>query len=334
MNRRFVVITSINPPTQAIREFASWPGWTTIVVGDRKSPPDWSSKNVVYLSLQDQDELAPSFARYIPENTYIRKMIGYIYAFKMGAEAIFESDDDNIPYAGSYLQLNSDLAQRGFITPSMSSATGWLNTYEAFGAKKCWPRGFPLHLLASSTTKEVTSSTTALPWGILQYLADLDPDVDAIYRMTNNDPVYFAREKKLSLARRCFSPFNSQATLWVPETYPLMFLPLGVKDRVTDILRGYAALACLWANDTTLAYASPLVFQVRNKHDLLKDFEQEIDLYRYGDDWCKKLVEVPGDGMANSYGAALEMLVTLKVISDTNLQAYSEFKNLLPKSNQ
>jgi len=41
MNNKFIIITSINPPTEAVKAFASWNGWTTLVVGDRKSPKKW-----------------------------------------------------------------------------------------------------------------------------------------------------------------------------------------------------------------------------------------------------------------------------------------------------
>ena len=109
MNNRFIIITSINPPTDAIRSFASWLGWTTVVVGDRKSPRDWHHENVVYLSVEDQINLAPDFAKFLPENTYTRKMMGYLFAFRHGAEAIFESDDDNIPYPNAVDVVNRDL---------------------------------------------------------------------------------------------------------------------------------------------------------------------------------------------------------------------------------
>lgn len=330
MNKRFVIITSINRPSEAVHQFAAWPGWTTIVVGDRKSPPDWACDGVVYLSLPDQLDLAPAFARHIPENTYVRKMIGYLYAFHHGAEAIFESDDDNIPYADSSQVIDADLARRGIMEPTLASECGWINIYSAFGARNCWPRGFPLHQLAAAreSSKQIDD---ALPWGVLQYLADEDPDVDAIYRMTGSEaPVYFARARQLSLARHSYSPFNSQATLWVPETFPLMFLPLGVKDRVTDILRGYMALACLWANGMTLGCASPVVYQERNAHNLLNDFEQEVDLYCRGDAWCQLLKEVPGGGVADSFAAALRMLVRANVLPSTNIEAYLEFQRHLP----
>lgn len=324
MHKNFVVITTIHPPTGAVRKFASWPGWTTIVVGDRKSPASWSEPNVVYLSLEEQKRFAPAFCEFIPENTYVRKMVGYLYAFSQGAQAIFESDDDNIPYPYATSILAQKLESRGVITPCLSSNSGWVNIYDALGARDCWPRGFPLHKIAASAAS-TRDDNSALPWGVLQFLADEDPDVDAVYRMTRGTPVQFAQGKQLSLAHGSYSPFNSQATLWVPETFPLMFLPLGVSDRVTDILRGYIALASLWANGMTLACCSPVVYQERNAHNLLNDFSQEIDLYLHGDEWCRKLVEVEGGGMKASFAAALELLVAEGALPAANLKAYAAF---------
>ncbi len=331
MNRKFVIITSIYPPTDAVRAFAAWPGWTTVVVGDRKSPPDWLADGVVYLSLRDQLAFAPEFCRHLPENTYTRKMVGYCWAFRHGAEAIFESDDDNIPYPQAAATVDRDLARRGVLAPTLASKNGWVNVYAEFGARDVWPRGFPLQKLHDGAEPVHEDAGAGLPWGVLQYLADGDPDVDAIYRMTNGAEVHFARERQLSLAPGAFTPFNSQATLWAPESFPLMFLPLGVPDRVTDILRGYVALACLWRHGLTLGCASPVVHQVRNAHNLLNDFSQEIDLYRFADQWCRQLREAgPGDDLAASGRGALQLLHGLDALPARNLDAYDDFVAQLP----
>lgn len=323
MNNRFVIITSIYPPTDAVRAFAAWPGWTTVVVGDRKSPPDWTCDGVVYLGLDAQRALAPAFCRHLPENTYTRKMAGYAYAFAHGATAIFESDDDNIPYPGAAQVVNAHLAQRGALAPALASDSGWVNVYAHFGAAGVWPRGYPMHKLRDAA---VHDGGPALPWGVLQYLADGDPDVDAVYRMTSGAEVHFARGRALSLAAASYTPFNSQATLWLPESFPLMFLPLGIADRVTDILRGYLALASLWQHGRTLACASPVVYQVRNPHDLQKDFEQEIPLYRHGDRWSRLLHRsATGASAAASFRSALQALIDDQALPAFNLDAYDDF---------
>jgi hypothetical protein len=324
-HKKFIVITSINPPTEAINEFGKWNGWTTIVVGDKKSPENCNWGNIIYLSLEDQNNLFPEFCRFLPENTYIRKMIGYLYAFKNGAEAIFESDDDNIPYPNGCEQVELDLElsrNRGAV---ISSEIGWANIYKEFGAVDCWPRGYPLQYIQDSNLKVQYVNSFGLPWAVMQYLADEDPDVDAIYRMTHSSPVYFARNRLFRLHENTFCPFNSQATLWLPEAFPLMFLPIGKTDRVTDILRGYMSLACLWRLGYTLAYSSPTVYQKRNFHNLFRDFEQEIELYAKGDDWSRKLVGINGNGSDNFFASAINSLIEYGTLPEINRAAFDVF---------
>ncbi len=324
-NKKFIVITSINPPTDAVREFAKWGGWTTIVVGDRKSPKEWSCGEVVYLSMEDQISQFPEFAQFLPENTYLRKMIGYLYAFRNGAQAIFESDDDNIPYPGALDQVEADIIGQREVGDTVASSKGWANIYSEFGATTCWPRGFPLQHILNSVEHVTRGESKGMPWGVMQYLADEDPDVDAIYRMTHTEPVFFSRNRVFRLEEKTYCPFNSQATLWLPETFPLMFLPIGKTDRVTDILRGYMSLACLWKSGYTLAYSSPIVFQKRNFHNLFRDFEQELDLYKCGDSWSRKLLLVEGNSCDTTFASAIDLLIEEGALPEINKTAFALF---------
>lgn len=320
---KYIVITSINRPTKAVCEFAKWPGWTTIVVGDRKSPPDWTCEGVVFLSIEDQRKEFPFMADMLAENTYVRKMFGYLYAIRRGAKVIFETDDDNIPYPHAQDILEQDLLS-DLKAPSIRSEGGWVNVYPEFGAHNCWPRGYPLNALLDPSTRVLTGRDS-LRWGVMQYLADGDPDVDAIFRMTRGEQVYFKRNHTLCLDKRVYSPFNSQATLWLEDYFPLLFLPISICDRVTDILRGYMTLSCLWRNDRTLGFSSPLVYQERNDHNLLADFEQEIDLYRFSDKWSKILLGVEGNTPERAFRSALKLLVQEGVLPELNCAAYETF---------
>ena len=329
--KNYIVITSINEPSEAIFRFRDWTGWHLIVVGDRKSPAGWACEGVTYLGIDEQYARFGEIARAIPENTYKRKILGYLYAIQNGAAAILESDDDNIPYPDAQACVERDLASSRDAGPLATNSAGWINVYAEFGAPQCWPRGFPLNYLQRTTAAEHVSPKAGPKWGVLQYLADEDPDVDAIFRMTRTERTCFARDRRLRLARGTYSPFNSQATLWLPENYPLLFLPLGVTDRVTDILRGYIALASLWECGQTLAYASPIVFQHRNEHNLLRDFELEIDIYRFADAWSRQLVEAVRDRRtpASAFGAALDAFIALKILSPINKDVYALFQNQL-----
>ena len=38
---KWIVITSINPPTEDVKKLAKISGWKVVMVGDTKSPKDW-----------------------------------------------------------------------------------------------------------------------------------------------------------------------------------------------------------------------------------------------------------------------------------------------------
>ena len=94
---KFLVLTTINSPSKAIKEYTGKKDWNIVVVGDKKTPKSWKYKGVHYLSIVDQNKLFPKLSKLIPLNSYSRKNIGYLYAIKNGAEIIADGDDDNIP---------------------------------------------------------------------------------------------------------------------------------------------------------------------------------------------------------------------------------------------
>jgi hypothetical protein len=61
-----------------------------------------------------------------------------------------------------------------------------------------------------------------------------------------------------------------------------MYLPAFVSFRFTDILRSFVAQPILWAAGLRLCFTSPTVFQKRNPHNYIKDFESEVPMYLHG----------------------------------------------------
>lgn len=320
----YLVITTINKPSEAITEFAQWAGWQVVVVGDRKTPTNWAYDGITYLGIDEQHAMFGQLAHAIPENSYTRKMLGYVYAIRCGATAIFESDDDNIPYKDADRDLEDILADDHQNGERLASSNGWLNIYDHFGATSCWPRGFPLEYIHSDAAQRSVGTNTE-PWAIMQFLVDDDPDVDAIYRLVDGRSVRFARERRFILDEGTYCPFNSQATLWLEQAFPLMFLPLGVPDRVTDILRGYIASACLWRAGYRAAYSSPILYQRRNSHNLLRDFQEEMLLYINADSWSRFLMSVSGCTLAECYRSGLQLLSERRAITPANLEIYDAF---------
>jgi hypothetical protein len=272
-----LVITTINPPTLALFKYKDILldlGWRIIVVGDRKTPPDFDLPGVDFLNIEKQQEICKEFADLVPFNHYARKNIGYLYAIREGAEAIAESDDDNIPYPDRYPNFLPTQAQ----VPVLQDE-GCVNVYSYFTDQRIWPRGLPLDCMNKAVNSEKISESEVTCY-IQQGLADLDPDVDAIYRLTTtNSDTVFEPEKSLALAPGCYCPINTQNTIFYREAFPLLLLPVAVNSRVTDIWKGYIAQRLLWDMGSQLVFLSPSVYQIRNAHNLLQDFQGEIDLY-------------------------------------------------------
>ena len=325
MISKFIVITTINHPSEAICKFREWSDWHVVVVGDRKTPSGWACEGVTFLGIDEQYKQFGVLAKIIPENTYTRKMLGYVYAIQNGATSIFESDDDNIPYPDAQKQVESFLAQPPRLEGERyRSESGWLNIYALFGASKCWPRGYPIEKINQLRENQQKGNDNK-SCGLVQFLADEDPDVDAIYRMIDGGSAYFARDRQFILDAGTYCPVNSQATLWTSEFFPLLFLPLGVFDRVTDILRGYILTAALWKMGYSVAYASPVVYQKRNIHNLHKDFMQEVPLYENAAFWCNQFETITENNPIGFYQEAIRLLDEQKIFSKDNRAVYDLF---------
>src|SRR5665213_2756241 len=98
MPKKFIIITSIFPPTEAVQKFAKLADWQLIVVGDKKTPSEWEQAGVTFISAEDQENLQYQIIKKLPWNHYGRKMIGYLHAAEQQASLIADTDDDNIPY--------------------------------------------------------------------------------------------------------------------------------------------------------------------------------------------------------------------------------------------
>jgi hypothetical protein len=244
-----------------------------IVVGDKKSPSKFSLKGADYFSLEKQRSLNFNLSKILPINHYSRKNLGYLIAMNKNPETIIETDDDNIPLK-DFFSKKKIIKQKTYI----SKNAGWVNVYKFFTKKHIWPRGFALEELNHPLTKNLKLSKITSP--IQQGLADKNPDVDAIYRLTSSLPIKFNSSRNISLGAGSICPFNSQNTTWLREAYPLMYLPSFCSFRMTDIWRSFIAQRIAWSCGWSILFHSSTVIQERNKHNLMKDFEDEISGYK------------------------------------------------------
>jgi hypothetical protein len=295
------VITSIFPPTKLIKSLVQIDGWCTVVVADKKSPQEpkyvqllelnTPPRCFVYLSLEKQSNLDYAILEHIPYNSFGRKNIGFIFAIHHGAEVVYDTDDDNEITDEDMLQFWASL---NFMHPrprNNPKTLHWLRTgsnpYLAHGGVVgIWPRGLPLDQVKNKSESQFFMANRPPNQNqvcIIQSLADKEPDVDAIYRLTNpNYPAFFSPSTRYSISTvkgGQFAPFNAQATLFFEEAFSTMLLPVSVHGRVSDIWRGYIAQTLIKPR-CKLAFTAPWVTQVRNSHNYLADFDAEIPLYR------------------------------------------------------
>lgn len=272
-----VVMTTIYPPSRAVRAFADKIRLPFIVVGDKKTPVDWSYPGAAYIDINSQKSRFPSLSELIPVNHYSRKNIGYLVAAKEDIEAIYETDDDNIPEDDWFLPISEGNFNM------IDDSRGFVNIYSYFTSNHIWPRGFPLQeiLKEKSIVKKSDAAPQAVNVGVWQGLADGDPDVDAIYRLILNKSCFFDKRPPVVLGRGVYCPYNSQNTLTFRRFFPLLYLPSHVNFRYTDILRGLIGQVLLQFNGSALGFYEATVFQDRNVHDFYRDFVDEMPCYHH-----------------------------------------------------
>ncbi len=151
--------------------------------------------------------------------------------------------------------------------------------YAYFAHERIWPRGLPLDEVHTAPPSIEGALSAAVYCPIQQGLADENPDVDAIYRLVLPLPVSFRKEPAVALGRGAWCPFNSQNTTTFPDAYPLLYLPYYCSFRMTDIWRSFVAQRIAHANGWAILFHQATVYQERNEHSLLRDFEDEVPGY-------------------------------------------------------
>lgn len=284
-----VVITSISSPNlvmKAIAEGANVNGNKFYVIGDEKSPDNFIIDHCEYYSIKSQNELEFKTSALALKSHYSRKNIGYLIAMRDRHEIIVETDDDNVPIFNFW----GERKRKSNARPVMSK--GWINLYKYYSNELIWPRGYPIEKIMEESNDQY-GEMMEIDCPIQQGLADGDPDVDAIYRMTAKLPIDFLRKEPISIGNGVMCPFNSQNTTWFKPAFALMYLPTYCSFRMTDIWRSFVAQRIAWACEWNVLFHNSTVRQDRNEHDLLRDFEEEIPGYLNNQKIMKILIELP-----------------------------------------
>jgi hypothetical protein len=177
---------------------------------------------------------------FLPFFIIIRKNLGYLYAIQHGATVIYESncnhhfslptfhylitislchsvthlaDDDNILIHDSVI---FEQERNAMAEISAAPNTPVVNPYAYFGAPKVWPRGYPLEHLETRQNFSIIPSHAGVFSPVQQGLADLDPDLDALYRLIFTDEIghirFDAQKPAVAVKPPAMTPFNTQNT--------------------------------------------------------------------------------------------------------------------------
>ena len=305
------VLTTIFEPSEAVRRMLYLTDWCLVIVGDKDKPMSYKlstsfKTRMYFLNKTDQLLMDSRFVEELPWNSFGRKNIGYVYAMAHGARIIWDFDDDNTlkfwlngAAPDPDLWIGTFVPQQNVNTLRVTEVTAvdseiFFNPYPFLGApsSKAWPRGFPLNRILKIHRNRWAFENKDMPFdeiGTLQSLADFQPDVDAIYRLTEGTPFYFNSSdisvmtddsKVLLLSNKLYTPTNAQATIYFYKAFFTMYLPVTVSGRVSDIWRSYIGQTILSLyNIKTGFLRRPIVDQERNPHDYEADFSAERQLY-------------------------------------------------------
>ena len=263
--KKFIVCTSINKPTLAVKKFDLMKDWNLVIVGDKKTPKNYKLKNGVYLSPKKQEKIDKKLSDLIGWNCIQRRNFGILYAWKNGADIVAVVDDDNIPYKnwGKNLLINNKTKVNFYKTNALA-----FDPISVTNHKNLWHRGFPIQIL--DRRNNVKKQQKIIKPDIQADFWNGDPDIDAICRMEHH-PICKFKDKYFPLASNKVSPFNSQNTFISKKVLPHYFLFPHI-GRMDDIWASFYVLS----KGFKVVYNKASVFQKRNKHDLTKDMLKEF----------------------------------------------------------
>lgn len=278
--KKIIVTTTINSPTEATKKFAEISqrdGWVFIIVGDTKTPHneyfelEKKYSNLKYLSPEEQEKNYKEISDVIGWKTIQRRNVGFIAAYKMGADIIATVDDDNIPYEnwGQNLYVGK--------TIDVDLYDPELEVFDPLSITKdnhIWHRGYPIEYLQKRHRVEYKGKIKRKVL-VQADLWDGDPDIDAMARLTYKPIVKYSDITEPYCSNK-IAPFNSQNTFLSREVIPF-YSVLPFTGRMDDIWGSYI-LQHYFPN--SVIYNKASVYQDRNVQDLITNLEKEIIGYR------------------------------------------------------
>lgn len=217
---KWAVCTTIFEPSEALRGVAALKDWRLVVVGDEGGATfGMNASNTVFLDVKAQRQLAGQYAgllNLLPWKHFGRKNVGYLWAVMHGADAVWDFDDDNVLKLGYEPAML--LSNVNHVSVSGSNCEAF-NPYPHMGdpsaatagVPPAWPRGFPLQLIRQPCNTSLHPGDASRV-AVVQSLADTDPDVDGIFRLTRGVPFKFwdDQHRTLVIPHGTLTPWNAQ----------------------------------------------------------------------------------------------------------------------------
>ncbi len=278
---KYIVTTTINKPTLALKKYSKMKDWKLIVVLDKKTPK-FSLNNAIILTCKDQEKISKKLSNLIGWNCIQRRNFGFLKALEFGAEIVATIDDDNIPLSNWGGDLSLLLKKKSI---KKYFCKDYFDPIFVTNHANLWHRGFPIQLINKRKILKVEKRKE-----IFDIKADFwngDPDIDSICRMQFAPECNF-NQRYFPFYSNKISPFNSQNTFLKAKILKDYFLFPNI-GRMDDIWGSYY----LQSLGYKVCYDGPSVYQKRNPHNLTHDFNNEIIGYQNSLDLLYEIQKSP-----------------------------------------
>lgn len=287
---KYIVTTTIQPPTEATIKFSNMKGWTLIVVGDTKTPHEEYTKiNCIYLHPDEQEKKYPELSAAIGWRSIQRRNLGFVEAYHLGADIVATVDDDNIPYEG--WGTNLLVGREVDVDYYDASSVGVFDALSVTNHPDIWHRGFPIQRL-SKKNDVVYLGKKKIRVDVQADLWDGDPDIDAMCRLTKKPIVKF--NVTTPYAANTIAPFNSQNTFLTRDALK-HYMVLPHVGRMDDIWGAYILQKKM---NCGVVFCPASVYQERNVQDLVTNLEKEVIGYRNTDSFIRGEYTLPTEVQA------------------------------------
>ena len=160
---KWIVMTAFNSPSESIINLEkNINNWKIVVIGNNKTiNSDWNifinSNKLIYLSIEAQNKLEYKILKYLNENSYSRKNIGYLFAIQHGAKEIYELDENltirNFDSLNINISINNNYICYG--KNQNPNEQEMINPYVHFCESNIWPRGFLIKDISTDYNKSI-----------------------------------------------------------------------------------------------------------------------------------------------------------------------------------